>query len=260
MNRPWITWCGLAVVAIAAAVLSFDALRHLAVMVGTPGTLAWLLPVTVDAAAVVATRVWLAGGAPARAWRFARVLALTMVALSVAGNAVSHWLAAYQVEPAWWAVVAVASVPPLVLGATAHLAALAATPGEAGGAGEAGHPDPVSAGEIEAEAVALVDEMNDVHAALGLAPFHDGGQPDAPGEAEQGAHLASAPDAGDEPGEAGGVDLVERARLLVAEHGPMGRIRLARELDCSEHQARRVLAQLDDETRPVLHAVGGESR
>lgn len=257
MNRPRITWCGLAVVAVAAAVLSFDALRHLAVMVGTPGTLAWLLPVTVDAAAVVATRVWLAGGAPARAWRFARVLALTMVALSVAGNAVSHWLVAYQVEPAWWAVVAVASVPPLVLGATAHLAALAAAPGEAG---EARHPDRVSAGEVEAEAVALVDEMNDAHAALGLAPFHVDTPPDTPSEDGKGAHLASAPDAGDEPGEAGGVDLVERARLLVAEHGPMGRIRLARELDCTEHQARRVLAQLDDETRPVLHAVGGESR
>lgn len=257
MNRPWITWCGLAVVAIAAAVLSFDALRHLAVMVGTPATLAWLLPVTVDAAAVVATQVWLAGGAPERARRFARMLALVMVALSVAGNAVSHWLVAYQVEPAWWAVVAVASVPPLVLGAVAHLAALAVTPGEAG---DEGQPDAVTPGEVEAEAVALVDEMNDVHAALGLAPFHDGGQPDAPGEAEQVTHLVITPDAGDEPGEAGGVDLVERARHLVAEHGRMGRIRLARELGCSEHQARLVLAQLDDETRPVLHAVGGESR
>ena len=253
MNRPWITWCGLAVVAIAAAVLSFDALRHLAVMVGTPGALAWLLPVTVDAAAVVATRVWLAGGAPARAWRFARVLALTMVALSVAGNAVSHWLVAYQVDPAWWAVVAVASVPPLVLGATAHLAALAATPGEAG---DEDQPGQVTPGEIEAEAVALVDETNDVHAALGLPPFHAYDEP-------EGSHSAGTPDAGDEPGEAGGaggVDLVERARDLVAKHGPMGRIRLARELDCTEHQARRVLAQLDDETRPVLHAVGGESR
>ena len=160
------------------------------------------------------------------------MLALVMVALSVAGNAVSHWLVAYQVEPAWWAVVAVASVPPLVLGAVAHLAALAVTPGEAG---DEGQPDAVTPGEVEAEAVALVDET----------------QPTQP---------VITPDAGDEPGEAGGVDLVERARHLVAEHGRMGRIRLARELDCSEHQARLVLAQLDDETRPVLHAVGGESR
>ena len=259
MNRPWITWCGLAVVAVAAGTLSFDALRHLAVMVGTPATLAWLVPLAVDAAAVVATRAWLDTAAPERARRFARVLALVTVALSIAGNTVSHWLVAYKVAPAWWTLVAVASVPPLVWARVAHLAALAATPGEAGnfpGSQEV-------SSEVEAEAVALVDETNDVHAELGLPPFHAYEQQDTPDEVEQPTHLVSTPDAGDEPGEAGGaggVDLVERARDLVAKHGPMGRIRLARELDCTEHQARRVLAQLDDETRPVLHAVGGESR
>lgn len=126
MNRAWITWCGLAVVAVAAAVLSFDALRALAALAGTPGELAWLLPVTIDAAALVATRLWLAAGAPDRARTFARSLALTMIAASVAGNATSHALVAYQVTPPWWAVVAVAAVPPAVLGAVAHLAALAA--------------------------------------------------------------------------------------------------------------------------------------
>ncbi|MFD2396794.1 DUF2637 domain-containing protein [Prauserella oleivorans] len=123
MSRAWITWTGLAVVAAAAAVLSFDALRQLAVLAGTPAGLAWLLPVTVDAAALVATRLWLAGAEGAR--RFARTLALSMIGLSVAGNATSHELVAYQVVPPWWAVVAVAAVPPAVLGAVAHLAALA---------------------------------------------------------------------------------------------------------------------------------------
>ncbi|TKG66195.1 DUF2637 domain-containing protein [Prauserella endophytica] len=127
MRRSWITWTGLAVVAGAAAVLSFDALRQLAVLAGTPAGLAWLLPVCIDAAALVATRLWLTGDAPGAARRFARTLALTMIALSVGGNATSHALVAYQVTPPWWAVVAVAAVPPAVLGAVAHLAALAVT-------------------------------------------------------------------------------------------------------------------------------------
>ncbi|WAL64452.1 DUF2637 domain-containing protein [Amycolatopsis cynarae] len=126
MTRPWITWAGLAAVALAAAVLSFASLRNLAIACGTPGELAWLLPVCVDAAALAATRVWLTGEGPEKARRFARILALGMIALSVAGNAADHFLAGNDIRPPWWTVVAVASVPPLVLGAVAHLAALAA--------------------------------------------------------------------------------------------------------------------------------------
>jgi hypothetical protein len=126
VRRAWITWGGLAAVALAAALLSFASLRNLAVVCGTPPGLAWLLPVCIDAAALVATRVWLTGDAPDAARRAARLLALTMIVLSVAGNATDHALAAYAVRPPWWAVVAVAAVPPAVLGAVAHLAALAA--------------------------------------------------------------------------------------------------------------------------------------
>lgn len=122
-----VTWLGLAVVALAAAVLSFASLRHLAIVCGTTATLAWLLPVCIDAAAVVATRVWLAPSSPEPARRFARKLALGAFLLSVAGNAADHGLAAYGIVPPWWAVVAVAAVPPAILAGTAHLAALAAT-------------------------------------------------------------------------------------------------------------------------------------
>lgn len=129
MNRTWITWAGLAVVALAAAVLSFASLRSLAIVCGTPEGLAWLLPLNLDAAAVVATLVWLASEAPEPARWFARTLALGTLALSVAGNATEHFLIAFGIRPPWWAVVAVASVPPVVLGAVAHLVALAAAKG-----------------------------------------------------------------------------------------------------------------------------------
>jgi hypothetical protein len=219
MNRAWITWTGLAVVALAAAVLSFDALRALAVLAGTPAGLAPLLPVTIDVAALVATRVWLAAGAPGRARSFARFLALGMICLSVAGNAVSHWLVAYQVTPPWWAVVAVAAVPPAVLGAVAHLAALAVTrqtPATAApeavvaDRGTGTNLEPVSPTDLAAPGESLVDQARYLVAA---------------GE---------------------------------AEGRKVGRATLARQLDITEHRARQVLRQLDGEAHPVLHAVGGE--
>jgi len=126
----WLTWLGLFVVAVAAAVLSFASLRHLATVCGTSERLAWLLPVAVDAAAVVATRVWLSRRVPAGARRQARRLAVGAIVLSVVGNATDHLLSAYRIVPPWQAVVAVAAVAPAVLGAVAHLVALVVAPHE----------------------------------------------------------------------------------------------------------------------------------
>lgn len=120
----------LAVVASAAAVLSFAALRDLALLCGFAPALAWLLPVVVDAGAAAGSLVWLGGPAAAAARRFARTLALTLLALSVAANALGHGLAAYTVAPAWWVVVAVSSVAPAVLGAVVHLAVLVGRPAD----------------------------------------------------------------------------------------------------------------------------------
>jgi hypothetical protein len=114
----------LAVVATAAAVLSFAALRDLALLCGFSPSLAWLLPVVVDAGAAAGSLVWLGGRAPARACRFARALALVLLGSSVAANALSHGLAAYGMRPAWWVVVVVSGVAPAVLGAVVHLAVL----------------------------------------------------------------------------------------------------------------------------------------
>jgi hypothetical protein len=114
----------LLVVAGAAAVLSFAALRDLALTCGFGSALAWLLPVVVDVGAAAGSLVWLGNHAVGRARRFARVLALTLLALSVAANALGHGLEAFRLAPAWWVVVAVSAIAPAVLGAVVHLAVL----------------------------------------------------------------------------------------------------------------------------------------
>lgn len=117
-------WALLAVVALAAAVLSFSALRDLAMLCGFHERLAWLLPVVVDAGAATGCLIWLGTGSAARALRFARALTWVLLASSVAGNAVVHYLAAYSLHPAWWLVVLVSAVAPTVLGSVTHLAVL----------------------------------------------------------------------------------------------------------------------------------------
>lgn len=232
-----VTWLGLGVVAAAAAVLSFSSLRRLAVLSGTPIELAWLLPVCIDAGALVATRLWLATDLPDRAHRFARSLALATIALSVLGNAVSHALIAYQVTPPWWAVVAVAAVPPAVLGAVAHLAALARPSATTLAPTPTSAPAPVTPEPAPAAAV-------------------EPGPPE-PRQEPGDVHQEATSPAPASPG-----DLMRQARELVnageAEDRKVGRATLARELGISEHQARQVLRQLDTERRPTLHAVGGD--
>lgn len=56
-GRDWWVVCGMAVTAVSAAVASFSGLRGLAELAGWPQPLAALLPLTVDAHALTATRV-----------------------------------------------------------------------------------------------------------------------------------------------------------------------------------------------------------
>lgn len=139
------TLVGTGVVAVAAAVLSFASLQALAERAGYAPGLAALLPLAIDAQAVVATRAWLSTGTPAVARRYARRLAWTAVALSVVGNAGEHAMAAAHVVAPWWVVVLIASVPPIALAATAHLGALLAT-GSSSPTTEATRPPAESAG------------------------------------------------------------------------------------------------------------------
>lgn len=128
MSARTVLYVLLLVVAGAAAVLSFAALRDLALICGFAPWLAWLLPVVVDAGAAAGSLVWLGGWSADSARRFARSLALALLALSVAANALGHGLAAFGMAPAWWVVVVVSAVAPAVLGAVVHLAVLVGRP------------------------------------------------------------------------------------------------------------------------------------
>lgn len=115
----------MTVTALSAAVSSFSGLRSLAVVTGWPDALAPLLPFTIDAYAMTATRVWLSkatGSAAAR--RFARWNAIGAIGLSLVGNAAWHLIAAHVLTVTWPIVVLVGAVPPAVLGLLSHLAVL----------------------------------------------------------------------------------------------------------------------------------------
>jgi hypothetical protein len=115
----------MTVTACAAAVSSFSGLRSLAAATGWPEALAPLLPLTIDAYAMTATRVWLSkvtGSAAAR--RFARWNAIGAIGLSLVGNAAWHLIAAKVLTVTWPIVVLVGAVPPAVLGLLSHLAVL----------------------------------------------------------------------------------------------------------------------------------------
>jgi hypothetical protein len=116
---------GMAVSATSAAVSSFAGLRELAVVAGWPVMLAPMLPLTVDAYAMTATRVWTSESTRSqRARRFARTNAVGAILLSLSGNATYHLIAAGLVAVSWVVVVAVGAVPALVLGLVSHLAVL----------------------------------------------------------------------------------------------------------------------------------------
>jgi len=237
----------LTVVAGAAAVLSFAALRDLALLVGFAPTLAPLLPVTVDAGAAAGSLVWLSRGADPAA-RFGRTLALTLLAASVAGNALGHGLIAFRTRPAWWVVVAVSSVPPAVLGAVVHLAVRATqahtATAEHPAADAVSHPretappagDPPGAdqvSELGAARTGVTDDPVDEP----WSDVHHGGE-DLDGDSVSHPR-ETAPPAGDPPG-------ADRARALIAAGA--GRRRLSRELGVSEHEARELLAAHRDGT------------
>ncbi|MGQ0480004.1 MAG: DUF2637 domain-containing protein [Pseudonocardia sp.] len=195
----------LLVVAGAAAVLSFAALRDLALRCGFSRNLAWLLPVVVDAGAAAGSLVWLGGRDAGPARRFARSLALGLLTLSVAANALGHGLAAYRLAPPWWVVVVVSAIAPAVLGAVVHLAVLVGRP--------APEP-PLEPDDLAGDDPALDDELLDEN---GLSRF-----------------WADAPPAA-------GANGVDRAAVLIA--AGVGRRRLARELGMSEYEARQLLEQ-----------------
>lgn len=153
------TLAGIGVVAVSAAVLSFASLQALGQRAGYAPGLAALLPIAIDAQAVVATRAWLAAATPGPARRYARGLALTAVALSVIGNAGEHAMSAAGTVAPWWVVVLIAAVPPIALAATAHLGALLAT-----------RSTPIDTPAIEAAPVDPAGDVRESTRAESIAP------------------------------------------------------------------------------------------
>jgi len=219
----------LLVVAGAAAVLSFAALRDLALVCGFAPWLAWLLPVVVDAGAAAGSLVWLGGWSAESARRFARALALALLGLSVAANALGHGLAAFSLAPEWWVVVIVSAIAPAVLGAVVHLAVLVGRP----------HEPTFDARDLETtDETAGIDSVDagllDEHGLSRLWETAPSAQHDHQHDPEPDRELARG--VGSEPG---------RVAELIAAGA--GRRRLSRELEISEYEARRLL----DRTRPT---------
>lgn len=207
-----VTWAGLAVVAGAAAVLSFATVRDLADSAGYPPNLGWLLPVVIDATAVVGSRIWLAGIGCPGAIRYARALALAAAAVTIGANVLQHGLTAYHQTPPWWLVAALAAIPPTALVAVAHQVALLT---------RTHSPDTPEPGEHSADPAR---------------------QTTAPSAGPGTTSVAALPLGDDE--------LEKRARQLVAtSERPLGRRRLARELEISEHHARVLLSQVSEAAR-----------
>lgn len=203
----------LGIVAAAAAVLSFSALRDLALVCGFAEQLAWLLPVVVDAGAAAGSLVWL-GGTAGSERTFARALALTLLGLSVAANALGHGLAAFGLAPAWWVVVIVSAIAPAVLGAVVHLAVLV------------GRPAPAAAADLD-----LDDEP------IPYQLVADACEHDVFDEHGMSSHWTDAPPASD------------RASELIAAGA--GRRRLSRELEITEYEARQLIARTRNHREPV---------
>lgn len=215
-----VMWCLLSVVAAAAAVLSFAALRDLALLCGFDRGLAWMMPVVVDAGAAAGALIWLGTSSPVRALRFARTLTWVLLASSVAGNAVTHYLAAYGLRPAWWLVVIVSAVAPSVLGSTIHLAVLVGRTAE----------------EVETPAAEPIEQDNSK--LLPVAPSLGVAVP-APSQPKRAKTLPAPTDRT--------VSETKAAALLASG---AGRRKLARALDISEHQARVLLEQHAAEKAP----------
>lgn len=169
----WIRWAGLAVVLTAAAVLSFDALRALALAVAIPATLAWLLPVAVDAGAAVSCACWLARDVPPDAARFARAQTWLLLAGTVAGNAAQLGMHAAGLVPPWWVAVLVGAVPPAVVGGTVHLAVLVGRPATAPRAATVADRSPTRPINLPASDEEIIADVREWSADRGRPPSRD---------------------------------------------------------------------------------------
>ncbi|MFD8556600.1 hypothetical protein ACFV1N_04815 [Streptosporangium canum] len=138
-RRDWTVIGCVALVALATVTASFTAQSGLGELAGwttvfhvfgVEVSMSWLLPITVDAYGIAATRIATDKAkysAEVRGHAFGHALAAVVV--SVLGNAMFHLIEAEVIElggASWVLVVAVSVVPPIALGGLAHLLGVAA--------------------------------------------------------------------------------------------------------------------------------------
>jgi hypothetical protein len=159
----------MGLVALAAAALSFQSLMHLGELSGY-GVLSFAYPVVLDLGAVASCAAWIHE-------RSRQALGMTwgLLAASVVLNGTVHYLTAERIAPSWLLVVAVAAVPPAVLGLVVHLAVgdRAGAPNEAPAV--PGDEDPVA--ELRVRAVEIIESTggqagrNTLAKELGVSPW-----------------------------------------------------------------------------------------
>ena len=121
-KRDLLSILGMAAVAGAAAFTSYSGLAGLAEMAGWHGAMAKFLPITIDAYAMTATRVWLSpANLTDKARRFARRSAIGTIIASVVGNALFHAATAHVLPITWPMVIGISAVPPITLSLITHL-------------------------------------------------------------------------------------------------------------------------------------------
>jgi hypothetical protein len=106
----------MALVALAAAALPFQSLWRPGQLAGY-GDLAWAFPLVVDLGAASSCAAWLHTKS-----RQALGMTWALLVTSVLLNGTTHYLESTGTGPGWLLVVAVAAVPPTVLGLCVHLA------------------------------------------------------------------------------------------------------------------------------------------
>lgn len=268
---------GTTLLAVGGFVLSFAALRDLAVRVGMPADLAWLWPLLIDGMIVEATLavVALAQRGSRRAVWYAWFLLAVGAVVSVGSNGVHAMLTGHG-----WAGAAAASVPPVVLLATTHLTVLlmaapessvapARVPAavvvpelqpEPGPDDGGGTSDPADGDELEAPAALLPPAAPDVEPAPAV---EDATQPPATVEhtsadEEPEAEVASVGDAeAVEPvvtEEGLGQWVAQQEESGVTVTGSM----VADVLGVSASTGRRRLAALRKASQPRLRLAGNE--
>jgi hypothetical protein len=118
----------IGVILACAVFASASSLIYLATVTAWRDRTSWVLPVCLDALGILAGVVWLWHIFPAPARAYGRKVVIGVVACSVAGNALAHAIEWGWLRPNLALVMAVGSVPPIVVAVALHLGTLVLAP------------------------------------------------------------------------------------------------------------------------------------